>query len=110
MFYDNRRNQHHNDISELSNLRTNVYNVLITNTVTKQFEEVHGSDFKPVLNQNHMSDEEGLKRAYDSPNRYYQHRNKLFIAGTKDFPQDLYRRYEITMGEHIEFNKTRSRC
>ena len=35
-----------------------------------------------------MSDEEGLKRAYDSPNRYYHHRNKLFIAGTKDFPQD----------------------
>ena len=35
-----------------------------------------------------MSDEEGLKRAYDSPNRYYHHRNKLFVAGTKDFPQD----------------------
>ena len=35
-----------------------------------------------------MSDEEGLKRAYDSPNRYYQHRNILFVAGTKDFPQD----------------------
>ena len=31
---------------------------------------------------------EGLKKAYDSPNRYYQHRNKLFVAGTKDFPQD----------------------
>ena len=35
-----------------------------------------------------MSDEEGLKRAYDSPNRYYQHRNDLFVAGTKDFPTD----------------------
>ena len=87
MFYDIRRKKHHNDISELSNLRTNIYNGLITNNVTKLFEEVHGSDFKPVLTQNHMSDEEGLKRAYDSPNRYYHHRNKLFIAGTKDFPQ-----------------------
>ena len=72
----------------MSNLRTNVYNRRVTNNVTKQFEEVHGSDFKPVSNQNHMSDEEGLKRAYNSPNRYYHHRNKLFVAGTKDFPQD----------------------
>ena len=75
-------------MSELSNLRTNIYNIRVTNNVTKQFEEVHGSDVKPVSNQHHMSDEEGLPRAYYSPNRYYHHRNKLFIAGTKDFPQD----------------------
>ena len=51
MFYDIRRTKHHNDISELSNLRTNIYNRRITNNVTKQFAEVHGSDFKPVSNQ-----------------------------------------------------------
>ena len=35
-----------------------------------------------------ISDEEGLKRAYDTRGGLYQHYNKLFIAGTKDFPQD----------------------
>ena len=35
-----------------------------------------------------ISDEEGLKRAYDTQDGLYQHFNKLFIAGTKDFPQD----------------------
>ena len=106
MFYNIPRKKHHNDISELSNLRTNIYNRRVTNNVTKQFEEVHGSDFKPVSNQNHMSDEEGLKRAYDSPNRYYHHRNKLFIAGTR-LSAIPYRRSETTMGKHIDFNETR---
>ena len=35
-----------------------------------------------------ISDEEGLERAYDTQDGLYQHFNKLFIAGTKDFPQD----------------------
>ena len=35
-----------------------------------------------------ISDEEGLKRAYGTKDGLYQHYNKLFIAGTKDFPQD----------------------
>ena len=42
-----------------------------------------------------ISDEEGLKRAYDTSDGLYQHcdglyqhYNKLFIAGTKDFPVD----------------------
>ena len=34
------------------------------------------------------SDEEELKRAYDTRDGLYQHYNKLFIAGTKDFPVD----------------------
>ena len=34
------------------------------------------------------SDEEGLKRAYETRDGLYQHYNKLFIAGTKDFPAD----------------------
>ena len=35
-----------------------------------------------------ISDEEGLKRAYDTKDGLYQHYNKLFIAGTKNFPGD----------------------
>ena len=35
-----------------------------------------------------ITDEEGLKRAYDTQDGLYQHYNKLFIAGTKDFPHD----------------------
>ena len=65
-----------------------MYNQRVENNVTKQFNKIHGNEIKPVSHQTHMSDEEGLKRAYDSPNRYYQHRNKLFVVGTKDFPQD----------------------
>ena len=35
-----------------------------------------------------ISDEEGLKRAYEAKDGLYQHYNKLFIAGTKDWPGD----------------------
>ena len=35
-----------------------------------------------------ISDEEGLKRADDTRDGLYQHYNKLFIAGTKEFPTD----------------------
>ena len=35
-----------------------------------------------------ITDEEGLKRAYETKDGLYQHYNKSFIAGTKDFPQD----------------------
>ena len=35
-----------------------------------------------------ITDEEGLKRAYETKDGLYQHYNKLFIAGTKDFPVD----------------------
>ena len=42
-----------------------------------------------LLKQNlDITDEEGLKLAYESHEGLYQHYNKLFIAGTKDFPQD----------------------
>ena len=35
-----------------------------------------------------ITDEEGLKRADETKDGLYQHCGKLFIAGTKDFPQD----------------------
>ena len=34
-----------------------------------------------------ISDEEGLKRAYDTNDGLYQHYNKLFIACTKNSPR-----------------------
>ena len=35
-----------------------------------------------------ITDEEGLKRAYETKDDLYQHCNKLFKAGTKDSPQN----------------------
>ena len=35
-----------------------------------------------------ITDEEGLKIAYETKDGLYQHCHKSFIAGTKDFPQD----------------------
>ena len=35
-----------------------------------------------------ISDEEGLKHAYQARYGLYQHYNKLLIAGTRDFPTD----------------------
>ena len=35
-----------------------------------------------------ITDEEGLRLAYETKYGLYQHYNKLFIAGTKDFPVD----------------------
>jgi hypothetical protein len=70
--------------NSFDNIRPNIYAKRVDNNVTKQFKEIHDT----IPNNTHMSDEEGLKLAYDSPNRFYHHRNKLFVAGTKDFPQD----------------------
>ena len=44
-----------------------------------------------------ITDEEGLKRAYKTKDGLYQHYNKLFIAGTKDFPQDHIDDLKITI-------------
>ena len=35
-----------------------------------------------------ITDEEGLRLAYESKDGLYQHYTKLFIAGAKDFPVD----------------------
>ena len=52
-----------------------------------------------------MSDEEGFKKAYDSPNKYYQHRNKLFVAGTKDFPQNHLDDLILPVGNTLSLTK-----
>ena len=52
-----------------------------------------------------IRDEEGLKRAYDTHDGLYQHYNKLFIAGTKDFPQDHLDDLKLPFDD--TFNKTK---
>ena len=32
----------------------------------QQFNKIHGNEIKPISYQTHMSDEEGLKKTYDS--------------------------------------------
>ena len=43
--------------------------------------------------------------AYQSKNGLYQHYNKLFIAGTKDFPQDYIDDLKLLFGDTL--NKTK---
>ena len=49
---------------------------------------VNNKQQKFVKQLQEITDEEGLKRAYDTRDGLYQHYNKLFIAGAKDFPAD----------------------
>ena len=49
---------------------------------------VNNKQQKFVKQLQDITDEEGFKRAYDTKDGLYQHYNKLFIAGTKDFPTD----------------------
>ena len=52
-----------------------------------------------------ITDEEGLKRAYDTKYGLYQHYNKLFIAGTKDWPGDAIDDLKLPFGDTL--NKTK---
>ena len=47
------------------------------------------------------SDEEGLKRAYDTKDGLYQHYNKLFIAGTK-YPIDMVDDLKLPFDETLQ--------
>ena len=67
------------------NTRPNIYTHRVENNVTKQFNDIHHT----IPNNTHMSDEEGLKLAYDSSNRFCHHRNKLFAACAKDFRKTI---------------------
>ena len=60
--------------------------------ILKPFNDDNGladnSQQENVKQLQDISDEEGLKRAYETRDGLYQHYNKVFTAGTKDFPQD----------------------
>ena len=65
-----------------------IYGKLITlkHLTMIQVQQIPKQKFVEQLQD--ISDEEGLKRAYDTRDGLYQHSNKLAIAGTKDFPTD----------------------
>ena len=98
------------------NLRDNIYNQRIeirragtalpsANKLTGQFKQIHDVDYSfPALNKTPLSDEEGLNRAYDSPNRFYHYRNKLFIAGNID-PVDFYDDLKLPMDNTLKLTK-----
>ena len=54
----------------------------------KVIEEIKPKFVKPKSDEEwkafHKMNEEGMKKAYESPNSYYKDGNKLYIAGTKD--------------------------
>ena len=54
-----------------------------------------------------ISDEEGLRLAYETKDGLYQHHNTLFIAGTKDFPQDHIDDLKLPFDDTL--NKTKRR-
>ena len=54
-----------------------------------------------------ITDEEGLKRAYETKDGLYQHYNKLAIAGTKD-PIDMVDDLKLPFGDTLN-NTTRGR-
>ena len=66
---------------------------------------VNNKQQKFVKQLQDITDEEGLKRAYDTKYGLHQHYNKLFIAGTKDFPQDHIDDLKLPFGDTL--NKTK---
>ena len=60
---------------------------------------------KEMKQLRYITDEEGLKRAYETRDGLYQHYNKLFIAGTKDFPQDHIDDFKLPFDETLNNTK-----
>ena len=56
-----------------------------------------------------ITDEEGLKNAYEAKDGLYQHYNKLFIAGTRDFPTDHIDDSKLPLNDTLNLTK-RGRC
>ena len=54
---------------------------------------------KHIKQTTDITNEEGLKRAYDTKDGLYQHDNKLFTAGTKDFPVDHIDGFKLPFGD-----------
>ena len=65
-------------------------------------------DIDPEQPLQNISDEDGLAKAYESKNGLYQHYNKLFVAGTRDFPRDHFDDLKIPFGKTLDGK--RGRC
>ena len=77
--------------------------------ILKQFKDDNGitdnKQQKFVKQLQDITDEEGLKRAYDTKDGLYQHYNKLFIAGKKNFPQDHIDDLKLPFDDALNENK-----
>ena len=63
------------------------------------------SQQKSVKQLQDITDEGGLKRAYETKDGLYQHYNKLFIAGARDFPTGHIGDLKLQFGDTL--NKTK---
>ena len=59
---------------------------------------------KLIAGITNITDEEGLKQAYESKDGLHQHYNELFIAGTRDWPSDTIDDLKLPMNDTL--NKT----
>ena len=82
--------------------------LIILKPFTDDNGTVHNKQQKFVKQLQDISDEEGLKRAYDTRDGLYQHYNNIFIAGTKDFPQDHIDDLKLSFDDTLS-NTTRGR-
>ena len=80
-------------------------NLIILKPFNDDIGIINNKQQKSVKQLKDITDEEGLKRAYDTKDGLYQHYNKLFIAGTKDFPQDHIDDLKLQFGDTL--NKTK---
>ena len=60
---------------------------------------------KNVKQLQDISDEEGLNIAYGTKGGLYQHYNKLFTAGTKDFPVDHIEDLKLPFDDTLNLTK-----
>ena len=76
--YHKRKKVIRREIWQINNFKPyNDDNGIVANRQQKYIKQIIG-----------ITDEEGLRLAYATKDGLYQHYNKLFIAGTKDFPTD----------------------
>ena len=62
-----------------------------------------------MLHTDGITDEEGLKEAYESTDGSHQHYNKLLIAGTRDWPGDAIDDSNLILNDTLN-NQEGSRC
>jgi hypothetical protein len=77
----------------------------IIDTIKPKSEIIKPQFKKPTTDEGwkqfHKTNEEGMKKAYDSTEGYYKQDNKLYIAGTKDL-HDVYDWAKIPLGTFNE--------
>ena len=89
--YHKRKKLLEDKYGRLANVKPHKADIGIADTKQQKF----------VKQLQYITDEEGLKRAYETKDGLHQHYNKLFIAGTKDFPQDHIDDLKLQFGDTL---------